>query len=67
MPLHMVIHDIFVIGDNYKLRTHIVSAMSKTANSETIAEIDNYVTSTNSWSQNLKRYGGTSDAIIRQI
>jgi hypothetical protein len=50
MPLHMVIHDIFVIGDSYRLRTHIVNAMSQTANSETIAEIDSYVSSVSSWS-----------------
>lgn len=49
MPLHMVIYDIFLIADDDKLRTHIVSAKSLTANSQTITEIDNYVTNTNAW------------------
>lgn len=43
-PLHMVIHDIFLVGGDHKMQTHIVSALNSDANSQTITQIDDYIT-----------------------
>ena len=66
-PLHMVIYDIFLMADDKGMQTHIVSALDATANSQTITEIDDYISSTSSWSQNIDKYGGTEDSVIMQI
>ena len=49
LPMHMVIHDIFLVGGDYKMQTHIVSALNSNANSQTITQIDDYITGTSSF------------------